>query len=247
MQFRVIGLGRAGESFRRALTAVGWTCTHALGKGDDVAGAASAGADITLLAVPDNQIQSVAESIRPGPCVIVHLSGATPPEPLQTHNHAGSVHPLVSLPDASSGSDALRRSAFFAVSSDTSRAKTATHNIVAALDGTAFDVPEEARPTYHAAASVAANHLVALCAQVERLAASASVPPDGFWALMDGVLENVRTSGARQSLTGPVSRGDWETVRRHLDSIDAAERDQYLELARAAASLAGQQWPDQLT
>ena len=84
-----------------------------------------------------------------------------------------------------------------------------------ALGGTAVAVDDARRSSYHAAASIAANHLVALIGQVERVAASAGLPLEAFAGLMRAATDDALALGPRLALTGPASRGDWETVERH--------------------------------
>jgi predicted short-subunit dehydrogenase-like oxidoreductase (DUF2520 family) len=96
------------------------------------------------------------------------------------------------------------------------------------------------RVRYHAAACVASNHLVALLGQVERLAAHAGVPFDALLPLVRGTVENVDELGPAAALTGPVARGDDETIARHIDALPYDERDGYEALVREARRLAGQ-------
>jgi predicted short-subunit dehydrogenase-like oxidoreductase (DUF2520 family) len=103
-----------------------------------------------------------------------------------------------------------------------------------------FRVDAVDRVRYHAAACVASNHLVALLGQVERLAAHADVPFEAFLPLVRGTVENVDELGPAAALTGPVARGDDETVTRHVDAIPDDERDGYEALVREARRLAGQ-------
>ena len=235
MRFRVVGPGRAGLSFSRALSASGWIDVGVLGRGDDV-GDAAADVDVVLIAVPDDAIAEVARSIEPGSAAVVHLSGAKSLSVLEPHVRRASVHPLVSLPDSETGAARLKAGATFAVAGD-----PVAQRIVSALEGRPITVVEELRPLYHAAASVAANHLVVLCAQVERLAVAAGVPPEAYWELMASTLGNVATVGATAALTGPASRGDVATIGAHLAAMDREEHELYLALADAAAKLAGRQ------
>lgn len=244
MRARLIGSGRAGSSFRIALEAVGIDVHPPLHHDDEIVDAAN-DVDLLVLAVPDGAIGEVADAIEPGEATVIHLSGATTLAPLRRHPSHGSLHPLVSLTGGARGAGALRGAAFAVAGSDSS-ARQRLELVIQALGGSGFEVDDNRRSAYHATAAVAANHLVALCAQIERLADNAGVPAEVFWPLMRGVLDGVAANGAGRSLTGPVQRGDWGTVRGHLDAIGPAERGLYLELARAAAQLAGQAVPDDL-
>ncbi len=236
LRVRIVGAGRAGGSLAAALA--GRAAVELLGRGGH-AGAAR-GCDVLVLAVPDRAIAEVAAAIAPGEAVVAHMSGATGLDALRPHPRVASLHPLVSLPDAATGGSRLR-GAWMAIAGD-----PLIDSLAALLEGRTFRVDDEHRVLYHATACVAANHLVALLAQVERLAALAGVPAEAFMDLAAGALANTATSGAAAALTGPVSRGDWETVRRHLAALPAGERPFYRALAAQAAALAGRELPADL-
>ena len=63
--------------------------------------------------------------------------------------------------------------------------------------------------------------------QVERIAESAGLSVDAFLDLARAAIDDVARFGARNALTGPASRGDWATLERHLDAIDASEHAGY--------------------
>jgi len=104
-----------------------------------------------------------------------------------------------------------------------------------------FRIDPADRVGYHAAACVASNHLVALLGQVERLAANAGVPFEAFLPLVRRTVDNVADLGPAAALTGPVARGDDETVARHIDALPADERDAYRALACEARRLTGRE------
>lgn len=237
--FTVIGPGRAGRSFAAALTARGWHLVAQLGRAGQMAAAAH-DADIVFLTVPDDQIAATARRVEPGPAVVLHTSGVKGLDVLAPHERTGSVHPLVSMPDADIGARRLTDDAVFAVDGD-----PAADEVVAALGGRPVRVPDDRRALYHATASVAANHLVVLCAQVERLAAEVGVPIDAYWGLMAATLDNVRAAGALSSLTGPAARGDRQTLRLHVDALPPREHELYTTLSREAAGLADRPVPEE--
>ena len=216
-----------------ALASVGWHVAPAIGRGDDPRSAAM-GVDLCLVTVPDAAIPSVAGAIDPVPTTLVaHLAGSLGPDALAPHPRRAALHPLASLPDATRGARALLAGVWWAVDGDPAAAL-----VVADLRGQLIEVPAAARAAYHAAACIAANHLVALLAQVERIATEAGLPAEPFYALAAGALTNARTTGAVAALTGPAARGDRETIARHLDALAPAERDLYRTLAAAAAGVA---------
>ena len=94
-----------------------------------------------------------------------------------------------------------------------------TRAVAEDLGGDVVEVADADRAAYHAAAIVAANHLVALMGQVERVAATAGLPLEAFAGLMRAASEDAFALGPRQALTGPAARGDWATVERHRSTI----------------------------
>lgn len=240
---RIIGMGRAGTSFERALRAIGWTVSAVSGTvaraNPDAITAAGVDVDLVLVCVPDDQIESVSTRIAPCDAVLAHVAGSRTLDVLAPHERRGSIHPLMSLPETSTGSERLLDNCSFAVAGDPLLAELAI-----ALGGHPFVVADTDRTRYHATAAVAANHLVALCAQVERLAASIDAPVEGFWRLMQTTLDNVVASSPGEALTGPAARGDWGTIARHLAELDPEDAALYRPLADAAARLAGRTMPN---
>jgi predicted short-subunit dehydrogenase-like oxidoreductase (DUF2520 family) len=228
----VVGLGRAGGSFAEALRDAGWRLDGVFGRGmalDD----AAVDVDLVIIATPDRAIAEVAGAIGPvAKTAIMHLSGACGLDQLAPHTRRASVHALMTLPYVRTGAARLR-GGWFATAGDPIAAE-----LVSALDGRAFVVADDQRALYHAAASVASNHLVVLLGQVERLAAGAGVPFAAFFPLIRASVDNVEALGAARALTGPAARGDDETIERHLRALDESERPLYRVLSNAARTLA---------
>jgi predicted short-subunit dehydrogenase-like oxidoreductase (DUF2520 family) len=224
----LIGPGRAGHSVAGGLVAAGWELRATFGRGDDVSGAA-AGVDLLLVATPDPAIADVAAAVAPvDGTVVAHLAGSRGLDVLAPHRRRASLHPVVSM--AERGTDLT--GAWFAVAGDPLAGR-----VVDDLGGRAVAVADEHRTLHHAAATIAANHLVALLGQVERVAAGAGVPLEAYLALARGALANVERLGPAAALTGPVRRGDEATVARHLAALPPEERDAYVALADAARRL----------
>ena len=224
----LIGPGRAGRSVSAGLVAAGWELRSVLGRGADL-GRAAAGVDLVLIATPDAAIAAVASAVEPvEQAVVAHLAGAVGLDALAPHRRRASLHPIVSMP----GPATDLTGAWFAVAGDPLAARLA-----ADLGGRAHHVADEDRVLHHAAATIAANHLVALLGQVDRVAAAAGVPLDAYLALAAGALANVAARGPAAALTGPVRRGDEATVARHLAALDPTERPAYEALAELARRL----------
>ena len=229
---RIVGPGRAGTSLALALTNVGWDVGPMLGRDDDLSGAA-ADVDLLVLATPDAEITSVARTIEPDDTTVVaHLAGARGLEVLAPHPRRAALHPLVALPTPELGARRLV-GGWFAVAGD----PLATE-VVQALKGRSFTVDDGDRATYHAAAAIASNHLVALLGQVERLAAQVGVPFEAYLDLATDTMANVAELGPRAALTGPAARGDEATIRRHLRALPVDERRAYRGMVDAARRLA---------
>src|SRR4051812_2070639 len=225
---RLVGPGRAGTALCRALTDAGWDATEPVRRGDDPR-AAAAGVDLLVLATPDAAVATVAAAVEPvATTVVAHLAGSLGLDVLTGHSRRASLHPLVSIPS----SDTDLRGAWFAVAGD-----PLVGEVVAALGGRAVSVDDDHRAAHHAAASIAANHLVALLGQVERVAATAGVPLDAYLDLAAQALANVRVLGPAAALTGPVARGDEGTVARHRAALDPSELALYDAAADAARRL----------
>lgn len=230
---RIIGPGRAGQSFAGALRSAGWRVDAPLGRAEDVTGAA-AGCDLLLLAVPDAAVGPVAASVRPEPgTVVAHVSGSLGLGPLRDHRRRAVLHPLVSLPDPVIGAERLR-GAWYGVATD---GDPLARDAVDVLGGRPIAVTEDRWALYHAAAAIASNHLVGLLGQVERVAAVAGAPLEAYLDLVRQTVENVAHLGPATALTGPVRRGDWATVERHLAALPEAERTGYRAMVEEVRTL----------
>jgi predicted short-subunit dehydrogenase-like oxidoreductase (DUF2520 family) len=200
-----------------ALDAAGdYEARDALGRGAPLADAARQ-VDLLVIATPDDEVGRVASQITPvATTVVIHLSGSLGLDVLEDHPRRGSLHPLMPLPTATIGAERLRSGITFAVSGD-----PMTRDLAAALGGRAVAVDDRSRATYHAAASIAANHLVALVGQVERVAATIGLPLEAFAGLLRAATDDALALGPRHALTGPARRGDWETVERHRTALSS--------------------------
>lgn len=230
---RIIGPGRAGASLHRALDRAHWPLAPIMGREDDPRGAA-ADVDLLVLATPDATVAEVAAAIEPRPdTVVAHLSGSLGLAPLVDHPRRAVLHPLVALPDPERGAERLV-GAWFGLAVD---GDALVEEVVAELHGQIVRVAEADWARYHAAAVMAANHLVALLGQVERVATTVGAPLAAYLDLARGALDDVAALGPAAALTGPVRRGDGATVQRHIDALPEDERTAYRALAEEAARL----------
>ncbi len=229
MRLASVGAGRAGTSFSSARA----RCGHRveLVHHDELERIGSV--DLVLLAVPDDTIATIAaalpvESTR----VVAHVAGSRSLAVLAPHPRVASIHPLITMPSDDVGAQRLV-GATFAVAGD-----PLVRELVTSLRGRALNLRDEQRTAYHATATVAANHLVALLAHVERLAEHAGLSLEDFLPLSRMALEDVAERGVERALTGPASRGDLVTIDAHLSAIPASERATYVALAQVAFDVA---------
>ena len=196
---KVIGSGRVGSAISGRLRARGLTV------GDD--------RELVLLCVPDGSIAEVAAGLEEGPWV-AHVSGATPLSALDPHRRRFSMHPLQTFTRAR-GPEQLD-GAWAAVTAGSEEARVAGFWLAETLGLKPFELADAARPLYHAGAAIASNYLVTLHAVASELFRAAGAPPEALVPLMRRTIEN------GFELTGPIERGDWETVAAHRRAIRAA-------------------------
>jgi predicted short-subunit dehydrogenase-like oxidoreductase (DUF2520 family) len=174
-------------------------------------------AELTLLCVPDTVIRDVAGGLSPEPGWIGHVSGATPLSALDPHTRRFSLHPLQTFTRAR-GPEQLD-GAWAAVTAETDEARGLGFELARLLGLEPFELSDEARPLYHAGAAIASNYLVTLHRVASELFAAAGAPPEALEALMRRTIEN------GFELTGPIERGDWETVEAHRRAIRGVRPD----------------------
>ena len=214
----VVGAGRVGKTVAARLG--GRISTRSVGHELDVGDA-----DLVLLCVPDRAIPEVARGVPPGPW-IAHTSGASSLDALEPHERRFSLHPLQTF-QAELGAGQLDGS-WAAITGESEDALAAARELAALLGVIPFELGDEDRPLYHAAAHFASAFLVTLHDVAAELMEGAAAPPEALVPLMRRTMEN----GFRH--TGPLVRGDWETIERHLDAI-SVRRPDLLPLYRALA------------
>ncbi|WP_424213096.1 Rossmann-like and DUF2520 domain-containing protein [Streptomyces sp. BI20] len=260
----VVGTGRVGPALAAALALAGHRPVAASGVSDASRRRAAAllpdvpllsppqvleRADLVLLTVPDDAlpglVAGLAETgaVRPGQ-LLVHTSGRFGTAVLDPATRAGALplalHPAMTFTGTAVDVQRLAGCAFGVTAPVELR--LAAEALVIEMGGEPEWVEEEARPLYHAALALGANHLVTLVAQsMELLAAAGVARPDRMLGpLLGAALDNALRSGDA-ALTGPVARGDAGTVVAHVAELRAhapAMVDGYLAMARATADRA---------
>jgi predicted short-subunit dehydrogenase-like oxidoreductase (DUF2520 family) len=240
----VVGAGRVGAVLAAALRAAGHEIVAAAGESDAsrtriadlLPGvptlkptAVARTCDLLLLTVPDDMLRNVvttlsdAGAIRPGQYV-VHTSGRHGLDVLRPAAALGArvvaMHPAMTFTGTAIDLDRLSGCVFGLTAEPSER--PLAESLVADLGGTPMWVPEEMRTLYHAGLAHGANHLVTLVTQaMEMLAAAGADDPAGtLRPLLTAALDNALEHGDA-ALTGPIVRGDVNTVRAHLADIRA--------------------------
>ena len=260
----IIGAGRAGSALAIAAHDAGYRVAAVASRCGEMAArlagtvgaravatplAAAVLADVTLLAVPDSAISSVAASIAASGASlhgrgVVHLGARFGPEIIAslriTGAEVGVLHPLQALAGPDSAS--LLEGAFFRVDA-AGMLRERLLNLISALRATPLEIDPAAAPLYHAAAVLAGNAPLALLAEATRLLESAGVSAEtahaALAALLEGAAHNARRTGPAAALTGPVARGDGDAIAAHLDALAGhpQARELYATLTRAMESL----------
>jgi predicted short-subunit dehydrogenase-like oxidoreductase (DUF2520 family) len=249
----VVGAGRVGAVLAAALRAAGHEIVAVAGEspasrtriatllpgvGVDKPTAVARSCDLLLLTVPDDMLENVAN--------MLSASGAIGPGQLVAHTSgkhglaALAMHPAMTFTGTDVDLGRLRGCVFGVTA--TPRTKAVAERLVADLGGTPIWVPEDKRTLYHAGLAHGANHLVTLVSQAMDLLreSGADDPAATLRPLLNAALDNALSYGDA-ALTGPIVRGDVNTVRAHLDDIAEnapATLGSYVAMARATAERA---------
>jgi predicted short-subunit dehydrogenase-like oxidoreductase (DUF2520 family) len=185
------------------------------------------GADLVVLCVPDRAVGEVARAVPDGPW-ITHTSGATRLAALDPHGRRFALHPLQTF--RKGGGPEQLDGAWGAVSAESDEALAAGFALAGLLGLEPFELDDEERPVYHAAATVAASFLSTLHDVAADLMEAAGAPPEALEPLMRRTMDNGFAP------TGPFVRGDRETVAAHVAAI-RARRPQLEPVYRALADV----------
>jgi len=262
----IVGAGRLGTTLAVALAERGYTIRSLVARSVKSARKAASlldadvqvlaakdlrtliNADLFLITVPDDQIvrvvQELGEINADRKLTALHTSGALSSAvlaPLRERGwQTGSIHPLLSV---SAVHDASLEGAFWSVEGDSSALRLGK-KIVRDLGGKSFSIRAEDKPLYHAAAVMVSGNVVALfdvalemlaeCGLDRKTARAVLLP------LIASTVRNLETKTPEESLTGTFSRGDVETVKRHLAVLKHNEvKDLYRILGMRSLELAG--------
>ena len=242
LRIGVVGAGRVGAVLAAALRSAGHEVVAAAGESDASRGRIRAllpgvtvakptdvarSCDLLLLTVPDDMLSNVVTMLSASGAVradqvVVHTSGRHGLAVLEPARQVGArtiaVHPAMTFTGTAVDLPRLRGCVFGVTAEGTDRALA--ESLVADLGGRRMWVPEERRTLYHAGLAHGANHLVTLVAEAMEIlsAAGAEDPAATLRPLLTAALDNALEVGDA-ALTGPIVRGDVETVRAHVADL----------------------------
>ena len=239
MRIVLVGPGRAGQSVAIAANGAGHDVVAIAARDPEQAygvarrldanvlaiGEPIPAVDLIVVAVRDHAIEDVAGQVAPvarnAAAGAVHLSGATSVSalaPFAAQGLAvGSFHPLQTMPTPDQGARSLA-GAWMAVTAN-EPLRSELHTFAASIGGIPFDLRDEDRSTYHAAAAAAANFPIAAFSIAQRLLEAADVPFEAIRPLVDRIVANTFELGPSVSLTGPIARGDADTINAQVEAV----------------------------
>ncbi|MEO5904239.1 MAG: DUF2520 domain-containing protein [Gemmatimonadaceae bacterium] len=214
-------------------------------------------ANALIVAVRDDQIDEVLSNlisergsgargrIASG-TVVVHTSGGAEPELIPRLSEVGlsggTFHPLIPFANPDRASELLKR-AWIGIDGD-DQARATSRRLAGHVGARTLDIPAGAKSVYHAAAVMSSNFPIVLAAVAGEMLASLGIPErsaqQAVQSLMEGAISNLSDTAPEQALTGPVMRGESETIVRHLNAIrgDAEARAVYKRMSLAALEIA---------
>ncbi len=252
VRFAIVGAGKVGTALARLLSGAGYefigAASRSIESAQDACRFAGDGractdpadvarsADLLLITVPDDAIRSVCEelaranAIKRG-AVVAHCSGALPSSILESARsagaHVGSLHPMQSFATARQAVRLLPGSVCCVEGDE--EAVSLLEEVGRALGCRPVTIATEDKALYHAAGCAASNYLVAVLELALNLAHAAGIDREKalhmLVPLVKGTVENFERLGSPACLTGPIARGDVETVRRHVRAIAASAPD----------------------
>ncbi len=241
----IVGLGKVGTAVGHLLKEAGYQITAVFdplpsameehirytgGRRARSAAEAAGDADTVLITTADDSIAPVCRTIAEeggfaAGRKVIHMSGAGGLDLLAAARECGcavaSIHPIQTFADVEGAVANIPGSTFGVTADDAIRDWAVA--FVRNLKGTPIFIAEKDKPLYHAAACMASNYLTTLIHTVETMYGHFGLDRESavraIRPLLHGTLQNIETKGTVQSLTGPIARGDVETVRKHIRTL----------------------------
>ncbi len=257
MEIGIIGAGRVGGALAIALSEKNFPVCLAnrhkesadfiasVSKARSISIEDAARCKVVLLTVTDSAIKSVAKQIADFVSkeqVVIHTSGALSSKEISFLNaRVGSLHPLKSFANPEDAAKSLKGTIFTFEGSK--KAEEAAKKIVSIVNGRFIKINPNDKVLYHLAAVLTANYTVTLFSLSQEILTSIGFSDEdakeSLLTLVKGVVRNIEKNGVDNALTGPILRGDVETIRMHLNAIkDKTLKDIYIFLAFATLKIA---------
>ncbi len=181
--------------------------------------------------------------------VIIHTSGSAEPQLLaslpEVGLSGGTFHPLVPFADPDRAVEMLKH-AWIGIDGD-DQARATSRRLAGHLGARTLDIPAGSKAVYHAAAVMSSNFPVVLASLASELLAGLGIPErsaqQAVHSLMEAAVANIGEAPPSEALTGPVARGDGDTVMRHLSALRGHPEAKavYKRMSLAAIELAARQ------
>jgi len=263
----IIGPGHVGRGLFRAFRASGVEVVGLHGKRPSGVAtstgsipADAARANVVILCVRDPQLDETIAEVSAAASdgriargtVILHTSAIAEPTGLNALTQAGfpggTFHPLVPFSDPEVSAELLRKG-WIGVDGENA-AKNVSRRLAGHLGARVLEIPAGKKPAYHAAAVISSNFPVVLASVAGHLLHDIGIPDASAYqaveSLMSGALANMKQSLPDDALTGPIVRGDAETVGKHLRALQGhgAASEVYRALSAAAVEIARKRGAD---
>ena len=219
-----------------------------------------AGANVVIVCVRDPQLDETMEEVMAAAksglvqrgTVILHTSAIGEPEGLRALSDAGfpggTFHPLVPFSDPEVAAELLRKG-WIGIDGENA-ARSTSRRLAGHLGARTLDIPPGKKPAYHAAAVISSNFPVVLASVAGHLMHDIGISDASAYqaveSLMSGALANMKHALPDDALTGPVVRGDADTVGKHLRALKGQDRalEVYRALSAAAIEIAQRRGTD---
>ena len=259
----IVGAGQVGRGLFKAFRASGIEVLGLHGRRASAWSTSSgtlpstiSDANTIVVAVRDNQIDdTIAELLHEqrgargriaSGTVIVHTSGGAEPELIPRLSEfglsGGTFHPLIPFANPERVPELMKR-AWIGIDGD-DPARATSRRLAGHVGARTLDIPPGGKPMYHAAAVMSSNFPVVLAAIASQVLSSLGIPErsaqHAVHGLMEAAVSNIAETPAVDALTGPIVRGETDTVIRHLTALrpHAEARAVYKRLSLSALELA---------
>jgi predicted short-subunit dehydrogenase-like oxidoreductase (DUF2520 family) len=260
----IIGAGRVGQAFAKGLRKLGWrvgavvtqsaatsrAAVRAIGAGTPYAEITqnALDADIVLITTPDGALESVARKLASAggaKCrgkIVLHTSGALDHSVLAPLARRGastaSMHPMQTF----SGRSTPKLDGIIFSIEGAPAACRAAQKIARSLGGIPVLIQGKHKPVYHAAGTTVAGHALALVESAThtllKIGFTRRRANEALLPLIRQMLDNYERLGPHAAWTGPLSRGDFATIAKHVKALRKFPREfghAYAALARLSA------------